>query len=385
MPPDARLVILPSAANGPAARADESARSVVTTYGHRVLGFPGTHLARRSHPRPPCHDLTWNYWWQAHYLDAIVDAGHRHARTGDTAGARAWLGLGQRLVRGVWLRNVAHFHNAFYDDMAWLILAAGRLEGLARDVGARPPRATRALTASIAPRLRAAETEELGGGLYWTVRRDRKNVPATAPAAIYFARSGDLDRARRLVAWIYDVLWDRDAGLALDTAYRDGRLDRAQYSYNQGTVLGALLAIGDPESLVRAAQLIRAIDAGLRCAVDRPVLRSHGSGDGGLFTGILVRYLAEAAGDARIEAGARAIAADLVSGTAEALWSGSELRWCGRARRVFATDPRIPAATDLPSGAEVELSGQLQAWTILEAAAALPALPDPPGDGQSDR
>ena len=385
MPPDARPVILPFAANGPAARADEAARSVVTTYGHGVLGLPGTHLARRSHPRPPCHDLTWNYWWQAHYLDAVVDAGHRHACAGDTAGARAWLGLGQRLVRGVWLRNVAHFHNAFYDDMAWLILAAGRLEGLAHHLGARPPRATRALTASIAPRLRAAETQELGGGLYWTVRRDRKNVPATAPAAIYFARSGDLDRARRLVAWIYDVLWDRDAGLALDTAYRDGRLDRAQYSYNQGTVLGALLAIGDPDGLVRAAELIRAIDAGLRCAVDRPVLRSHGSGDGGLFTGILVRYLAGAAGDERVEAGARAIAADLVSGTAEALWSGSELRWAGRARRVFATDPDIPAATDLPPGAEVELSGQLQAWTILEAAAALPAMPDPPGDGQSDR
>ena len=98
-----------------------------------------------------------------------------------------------------------------------------------------------------------------------------------------------------------------------------------------------------------------------------------------------MRYLAGAAGDERVEAVARAIAADLVSGTAEALWSGSELRWAGRARRVFATDPRIPAATDLPSGAEVELSGQLQAWTILEAAAALPALPDPPGDGQSDR
>ena len=352
-------------------RADEAARSVITTFGGPLFGLPATHLAGPRRPRPPLSDLTWNYWWQAHYLDAVVDAGQRHRRCGEDAAARAYLRLGGRLLRSVWLRNVAHFTNGFYDDMAWMILAAERLGSLARDLTLSGPRAVRVLARRIAPRLRDAETAELGGGIYWTARWDRKNVPATAPAALHFARTGDLVRARRLIDWIYERLWDETIGLALDTAYCDGRYDRTIYTYNQGTVLAALLAIGDPESLDRAAALVRAIDAGLRSAPGRPVLRTHGAGDGGLFTGILIRHLATAAADPHLAEDARRTAADLVHGTAQALWQGSEIRRLPAPVRMFSPDPDVPAAQSQPAGEPLELSPQLQAWTILEAAAVL--------------
>lgn len=354
-------------------RADEAARSVVSLFGRTLLGLPGTHLAARRYPPPPRHDPVWNYWWQAHYLDGLIDAALRHRRGGDARAARAYLNLGRRLVRTVWLRNGARFTNGFIDDMAWMILAAQRLSALAEELGGPPPAAAGRLARRITPRLRRAESLELGGGLYWTTGRDRKNVPATAPAALYFARGGDSGRARRLLDWVYATVWDEAAGLALDTAYLDGRLDRSIYAYNQGTVLGALLALGDPASLARAAELIRAVDAALRVTPRRPVLRTHGDGDGGLFTGILVRYLALAARDVRLPQDPRRTAAALVTGTAEALWAGSAVRRSGRPARVFSPDPRAPAAATLPPERHLELSPQLQAWTILEAATTLRA------------
>ena len=99
------------------------------------------------------------------------------------------------------------------------------------------------------------------------------------------------------------------------------------------------------------------------------MLRTFGDGDGGLFTGILARYLALAAQDRRVGLPVRAAAAALVAGTAETVWGGSERRTAPT--RVFSPDPLRPATEALPPGATVTLSCQLQAWTILEAAASL--------------
>lgn len=361
-------------------RADEAARSVIQTFGHRLCGLPGTHVASPSHPRPPRSDLRWNYWWQAHYLDGLVDAAERHRRGGDERAARTYLGLGRRLLRTVWLRNLGRFTNDFYDDMAWLILAAGRLRAAEESLGLPPGRPVRQAVRRIAPQLLSATTDDLGGGLYWTTRRDRKNVPATAPAAIHFAQTGDAARARTLIDWIYATLYDEAQGLVLDTAYVDGRVDRTVYTYNQGVVLGALLALGDADDLSRAARLIEAVDAHQRSEDGAPILRTHGDGDGGLFTGILARYLAVAARDARLAPHARFRAAALVRATAQALWDGSDVRRLDGPARVFSPAPGVPAVESLPPGARLELTPQLQAWTILEAAAQLEGAPIPGPD-----
>ena len=53
------------------------------------------------------------------------------------------------------------------------------------------------------------------------------------------------------------------------------------WSYNQGTVLGALVTLGDAQSLARAAALVAAVDARLTTEVGGTrVLRTHGGGDG---------------------------------------------------------------------------------------------------------
>jgi len=109
------------------------------------------------------------------------------------------------------------------------------------------------------------------------------------------------------------------------------------------------------------------------------VLRCEGTGDGGLFTGILCRYLALAAADTRLPQATRATAARLVTDTAEAFWSGrrpvgpSEAGGRLRGRSIFSIHAARPAAATYPPGAAVELATQLQAWMTLEAAAAVTA------------
>ncbi|MEP7160867.1 MAG: glycoside hydrolase family 76 protein [Dermatophilaceae bacterium] len=362
-----------SARTESAARAEVAARAVVDTFGGPLVCLPGTHLARCARPSFGPLDVRWQYWWQAHYVDAVVDVGRRRLAGGDIDGARAWTHRGRRLLRTIWLRNGARITNSYYDDMAWLILAAARLQQLAVDAGIAPGRLAGRAVERLSAQLSVAHTRDLGGGLFWTTRHDRKNVAASGPAAIHFARSGRGDRAGAILEWIDQVMRDPESGLMLDTLYMDGRRDDTVYTYNQGVVIGALLAHGTDASLARAAELVHLVDGRLRARPDTPVLRGHGGGDGGLFTGILVRYLALAAQDVRLEQSARDVAAGLVHGTAQALWDGRGPRGPHDPTPVFSPEPSI-RVQPAPIGQQpVELSSQLQAWTILEAAAALPA------------
>ncbi len=399
------------------ARAGEASRAVIRLFGRRLFFLPGTHLAATRRPSGRLARLTdpWHYWWQAHYLDCLVDAAGRDPEGGTDRPAA-------RLLAGIRLRNLLTVVNNYYDDMAWLALATLRLDRLGADgPGADGPggdhfgtdsranrRRTRTLRA-LTRKLDSACTDDLGGGTFWNTQRDFKNTAATAPAALYYARTGSSTKAQALLDWLDARLYDPNLGL-----YRDGlrisaagnvRLEAAIYSYNQGPVLGALLELGGASNLARAAALVdgvarhltvppaatqrgRAPDPGAGAGTGADagtgagaILRGEGTGDGGLLTGILVRYLALAARDGRLPAAARETATALVLDTAEAFWAGRRTVAAGEplARSggslVFSARPEEPAARTYPPGSAVELSTQLQAWMILEAAAAVTAGP----------
>lgn len=373
-----------------ASRSDEAARSVTRMFGHRLCFLPWTHLAAVQRPsgRLPNPTKPWHYWWQAHYLDCLVDTGRRELAQerpfdGDTRPSAGK--LASRLVTGIRLRNFLTFVNSYYDDMAWLALATQRLQKLAEETrrpgGRRNERVLRALKLQFD----SASTDHLGGGTFWNTTRDFKNTPATAPVALFYARNGNTAKAQELLDWLDARLFDPAKGLYLDglRIRLDGReeLINAIYTYNQGPVLGALLELGGSQNLKRAAGLIEAVDLLLTLpaqagnAKDLRILRGEGTGDGGLFTGILARYLALAAADPRLPAAIRAIASRLVTDTAQALWEGRRQIAAGEplarygGTMVFSLHPEIPAAVTYPPGAAVELSTQLQAWMMLEAAA----------------
>lgn len=389
-------------------RSRTAAGAVTAGFGHRLMGLPGTFIGsvRRTGPRwgsfggPPGPRWSlfepWHYWWQAHFLDCLIDAAWREydserfaaSRGGEPnrgiAAAVPWHRLAVRLLRTIKLRNGNRWVNSFYDDMAWLALATGRLDvltkalkeakngaGLGRHIGLIRHTGTSALT-SIIPQLESAATTDLGGGLFWSTKRDFKNTPATAPAALAFARNEWRTRAQQLIDWLNEHLLDPESGLYLDGIRSSGAgpvVERVLYSYNQGPVLGTLIELGGEANLGRAEELIAAVEHHfLQAAKPGPVLRTHGGGDGGLFTGILVRYLALAANCSDLSDATRHTAAAMVHNTAEAMWVGREHR---AEEVVFSSDPAHTAAETYPVGTAVELSTQLQAWMILEAAAAV--------------
>lgn len=377
-------------------RADEAARSVTRMFGQRLLFLPGTHIAAIVRPSGGLKNLArpWHYWWQAHYVDCLVDAGRRElGRAGrpltrfDGENRPSAGRLASRLVTGIRLRNFLTFVNNYYDDMAWLALSTLRLEKLAEDSrkAAGRRRNAKALQ-SLTLQFDSASTDDLGGGTFWSKKRDFKNTPATAPVALYYARTGKEARAQALLDWLEARLFDPAQGL-----YQDGLriapggdvvLESAIYTYNQGPVLGALLELGGDANLDRASALVDAIARNLSLPApltgrSATVLRCEGTGDGGLFTGILARYLALAAADPRLPAGTRNTAAALVTDTAEALWEGRRIVSAREAlarrggRIVFSARAEQPARRSYPEGAAVELSTQLQAWMVLEAAASI--------------
>ena len=378
-------------------RAQTAADAVNTRFGHRLLGLPGTWIGAIRYPRS--RDLRpwaeWHYWWQAHYLDCLVDRpGGSAPPLRDQSSRRgqlpAPLRRGQALLRTIRIRNFLHLTNSFYDDMAWLALATGRADSLAADGKATgtacspqgPVRLRSATADSRTRRILAAASSGPGSATSKTPR-------PPVPSALYFARTGQRDRAQRLVDWLRNTLFDPATGLYLDGIHPNPagpEIERTIYTYNQGPVLGALLELGGAANLASAAELVEAVslhltqagasgqprlgpaaqagasDGGIPVLPEgrlRP-LRLEGPGDRGLFTGILVRYLAAAADHPALPEPARATAARLVLNTAEALWRG-------RNAQPFNCFPeRFPASA--PPASAVELSTQLQAWMAFETA-----------------
>jgi predicted alpha-1,6-mannanase (GH76 family) len=352
------------------ARAAVAERGVVARHLRRVWGLPGTRLGVAGWPQSAGNRLHshWNYWWQAHLLDCVVDAQERQPNA-----ARA--GTIGKLVRGIHLRNLGSWTNDYYDDVAWLGLALMR----ANDCEDVPIKT--AMT-RIAAQLRAGWTDHGGGGIWWRRRDTFKNVPANGPAAILFTRwanrggeKADLQRARSMTEWMSQVLVDPGTGLLWDGVYvePDGSIKdivKVTYTYCQGVYIGACveLAEDDPSGVwaERAARTIMAVAAHLN---DDRVVRGRGGGDGGLFAGILARYLAQAA--LRLDSPAADVARELVLGSAEAAWRNRAL---ARSGPLFGPEWSQPARVPRSAAhrrVERDLSVQLSGWMVLEAAALL--------------
>lgn len=401
----------PSAPTRPdlAARAETARHSTLRLFGRKTAQLPGTLLGRVLHPetrkrRHRTHE--WHYWWQAHFLDAIVDAGLRQKTAGHNDAAAASLRQGRALLRGIQVRNMGTFINNFYDDMAWLTLACEHLNRLALAVEGSGDAFAQDAATRLYRELTAACTPEVGGGAFWSKDHDFKNTPATAPIALAFARAHRYAEAAALLNWLHAHLFDAERGLYLDGVKVAGRGSRAEissvegglYTYNQGPVLGAYLALLDAgaveELTVDPAEHIAEVLAGIDREFGRDfevseaetlrVLATQGGGDGGLFTGILVRYLAEVATHAALPQGVREQARDFVLATAELLWDGrrefdpdlpmnelgidpTEIR--GEAVALFSPDVTRHISEVLKPAQPVDLSTQLQAWMALEAAA----------------
>jgi predicted alpha-1,6-mannanase (GH76 family) len=349
-------------------RAAAAERAVTGRYLHRVGGvLPGTRIGRIHSPQPAAPRRRaralagpWHYWRQAHLLDCLVDAQIRAPERGRAAAIAG-------MVRGIRVRNLGRWTNDYYDDIAWFGLAVQR-------AGVRV-RSRRAALAAITAQIRAAHTPAGGGGIWWRRGDDFKNAPATGPAAILLARAGsadDLATAAALTDWIATTLVDPVTGLVRDGVRLDAEgaireVATTAYTYCQGVYLGACVELAqrdrDPRWHERAVAVLEATARGL--AEPSGVIGGYDDGgDGGLFNGILARYLADAA----LRRPGLRHARDLVLASAESVWENRADTVAGPA---FAHDWRKRARRPTVGVPESELSVQLSGWMVLEAAARL--------------
>lgn len=385
-------------------RADLAESAIDERHAAKVWSLPATNLAVVSWPPTNKERLFvhWHYWWQAQYLDCLVDAAlrsntkARRRRIADT-------------LRGIRIRNLtALTKNKYYDDKLWLALAMGRVAQLSRT--------------PTPPKLAGLQRNILDGRdpqlhvLPWRDGENFLNVPSNGPAAIMLARMGRIEEAAQIVDWIYDHLVDDD-GLIMDGVRMrmDGpEIVRAIHPYCQGVVLGACLEIalalrenagfGDLEAietvheaeraeetmkyLTRIRGLVQAI-ASIMATPAGVISWETGDGDGGLFKGILARYLAEVAvrlpGDSPANRATKKLAARLITASAQSVW---EHRLEVDGLPIFGTDwtedARLPHNYGMGAAslgervgvirvAERDLSVQLSGWMLLEAVARVTA------------
>lgn len=374
-------------------RADLAEQAITERHGGRLWAVPRTNLAIVAWP-PATKDklyYQWHYWWQAHYIDCQVDATLRR-------NTRLRLGLIRRTIRGMRLRNFGRLsRNEYYDDKAWLALALERVERLDRYGKVR-------YRSSLEEDIFAG-LDNLTGAIPWRVGETFYNVPTNGPAAILAARTGRTDVAEELTDWVHHRLINPD-GLVMDgirmTMSGPETVDDI-HAYCQGVMIGASLELARAQrrneavaknevsdvgmpAITRVQHLVEAV-ADQMTGDTGGIDWRGGGGDGGLFKGILVRYLALVAtslpGADKASATTRRTAKRIVLRSAESVWryrlevDGLPLfpaSWSGDAvlpqsgGLVGAALAGSAAAAEIP---ERDLSVQLSGWMLMEAAAAV--------------
>jgi predicted alpha-1,6-mannanase (GH76 family) len=354
-------------------RAASSEAAITKRHLKRLWGLPGTQLGVVAWPPARQHRLfgVWHYWWQAHLLDCLVDAQVRDPQPLRQKNIA-------RQVHGHRLRNNGSWVNDYYDDMAWLALA---LERAGRLAGVEKPGALKKLSEQFVN----AWVPEDGGGIPWRKQDQFFNAPANGPAAIFLARYDDrLRRAQQMSDWIDETLIDPETHLVFD-GIKAGSLVRAQYTYCQGVVLGLETELAvrteDADHAERVYRLVAAVRDNL--ATDG-VIKGAGGGDGGLFNGILARYLALVATtlphNGPEDATARGAARELVLKSAQSAWDyrqtvdglplfgpfwdrNAEVPQAGGKDAQF-----VEGAVNASEVPERDLSVQLSGWMLMEAA-----------------
>lgn len=381
-------------------RADLAEQAINERHASRVWGIPRTNLAVIAWPPTSRESLfvRWHYWWQAHYIDCQLDAYSRRA----TKRRRHRL---HDTLKGMRIRNLGPLtKNKYYDDKAWLALALGRATGVPK---LKKPRSAHRLEENILDGV-----DSLTGVLPWREGETFYNVPSNGPGAILFARTGRLNDAIRITDWILDNLINDD-GLVMDglrMRMHGPEIVRDLHPYCQGVTLGACLEIAlhlreqaglhTSEEIEDYADAERAHDSMKYIVAIRSIVEAvasymanahgvidwdTGQGDGGLFKGILVRYLADVAvrlpDDSPANRATRRLATRLVVQSAESVWNHRlevdglpvfSTDWTKDARlpHNYGLGPRSLAET---AGViridERDLSVQLSGWMLMEAAA----------------
>lgn len=307
-------------------------------------------------------DATFHYWWNAHALDALTDMYIRKPSSALAAQMAA-------LLTGIKNKNNGSFINDYYDDMEWLALAC------LRAYAATNNEIFKETAQLLWTEIKGGWNTTMGGGIAWRKSQTYyKNTPANAPAAILAARmyvlsgnAGDLEWAKKIYAWLVANLVDNSSGLVWDGMNRenDGKIDKDwKFTYNQGIFIGAALELylaTNDEAYKSAALRTAGYSVTDPQLSPGGILKNENQGDGGLFKGILVRYLADFTIRGKLNENDRNKFAAFLGTNAKSLWTKATIKPQG----LFGPD-----WTSMPA-AGVDMSSQLSGQFLMEAMARL--------------
>ncbi len=304
-------------------------------------------------------NLDFHYWPNAHAMDVVIDA---FLRTKDEEFEKYF----QQWFEGVRIKNGNTYYNNFYDDMQWNALTMLRLYNVTNE------QVYLDVTIDLWKDIIKGWNEEFaGGGIAWEKQQlYSKNACSNGPASILAARlynvTGDeeyLDWSQKIYEWQKNTLFNRVTGAVYDNINgQTDEINTVSLTYNQGTFLGAAVELykitqnpvylNDSQKTANYT-LTKCIDAA------NNVLRDEGSGDGGLFKGIFMRYLVQYL---QIEEGDEAFRLKFES----FLKNNAKIAW------TKGTNPDLllfgPNWAEVPIGQTTQLTSQISAAMLFEQA-----------------
>ncbi|MGD9557528.1 MAG: glycoside hydrolase family 76 protein [Mangrovibacterium sp.] len=304
-------------------------------------------------------DASWNYWPQAHALDVLTDAWLRTKDDKFKVYFDQW-------YAGVKARNGNTFENDFYDDMEWNALAILRVYQATGDTKFKEA------ALQIWEYIKTGWNTNAGGGITWKKGMEySKNACSNGPACILAARlyqefgdESNKEWALKIYNWEKSTLFNPNNGMVYDNINSEtGEIKKTWlFTYNQGTFIGSaveLYKIFNEKAYLNDAVL--AADYTISSLTSNSVLKSEGTGDGGLFKGIFVRYFTELIRQDRLDASAGKRYIQFIRYNAETLWTKG------------TTTPAVLFGPDwtVKPGSVTGLTEQLSGCMLIEAAAAL--------------
>ena len=301
----------------------------------------------------------FHYWPQAHALDVLVDA---YIRTGNNT----YKNYFDQWFEGVKAKNRNTWENEYYDDMEWIALAILRVYKATND------NKYKEAALQIWEYIKIGWNSNAGGGITWKKGMEySKNACSNGPACILAARlyqefgdEANKEWALRIYNWEKTTLFNSGNGMVYDNINSEtGETNKSWiFTYNQGTFIGSaveLYKIMGEKSYLNDAVL--AADYTTSSLVNNSVLKSEGTGDGGLFKGIFIRYFTDLIQQDRLDTSAKNRYIQFMKFNAETLWNSG------------TTKPSIFFGPDWRTspGSSTGLTEQLSGCMLIEAAALL--------------
>lgn len=230
-----------------------------------------------------------DYWWFAHAIDTQVDA---FERTGDDK----YLERADKIAKGVYERTSNSFINDYFDDMEWMALALLRYYDKTGDEFYLQH------SERLFEEISGAWSGIAGGGVGWNRESlNFKNTPSNAPAVMLAVRLFERTQKEEYKEWagkIFEYLHTRlreEDGYIIDgiRSANEEEIVSLAYSYNHGIYIGAaseMYRLTQDEKYLQYAD--ETFDNAVKTyANSRNIIDETGEGDGGLFKGILIRYI----------------------------------------------------------------------------------------------